>query len=384
MRTAAIALAVSLGLAVSARAEEKTFAFRAGPYLQNPSGAGMTVMWATTAPGTGSLEFGTTKRLGREAKAMNSAPDVCKVRLDGLRPGRRYYYRVTAVGAGGAKVRSELLSFQVFSPRKSRVRVAVFNDLHSRRETFRALAKRVEGFGHDLVFLNGDCWQDPKREQRNTKVLGDLAAYAEGTGAGSRPMVLARGNHEYRGSFSPRMAELFDAPMLDGGRKIGEQKWYFAFTHGPVRFVVLDCGEDFEKRIEIFQPYRKVQGEWLREEVASDAFREAPFRVLVMHMPIYNDSKWYSEPSRKLWEPILKDAKVDLAVCAHDHDPKLLDPRSGKDEGKYPFPVIIGGGPKLNEAVVMMLEATAEELSIRSVKADGKVVHSFTAKARSR
>ncbi len=371
-------------LAGSARGEETRFAFRAGPYLQNPSGGGMTVMWVMTAPATGSLEYGTTRRLGREAKAANSARDICKVRLDGLRPGRRYYYRVTAVAESGEEARSDVLSFQALSPEKSLVRVAVFNDLHSRRETFRALAARIEGFGHDLVFLNGDCWQDPKREQRNTKILGDLAAYTEGTGAGLRPMVLARGNHEYRGSFSPRMSELFDAPMLDGRRKIGEQNWYYAFTHGPVRFVVLDCGEDFEKRIEIFQPYREVQGEWLKREVASDAFREAPFRVLVMHMPICNNSKWYSEPSRKLWDPILKDAEVDLAVCAHDHDPKLLDPRSGRDEGKYPFPVIIGGGPKLNEAVVMTLDATAEELSIRSVKADGKVVHSFTAKARSR
>jgi len=384
MRTASIALTVSLALAGAARAEETGFAFRAGPYLQNPSGAGMTVMWVTTAPGTGSLEFGTTRRLGREAKASNPAPDICKVRLDGLRPGRRYYYRVTAVSGNGEEARSGLLSFQVLSPRKSLVRVAIFNDIHSRRETFHALNARVEGFGHDLVFLNGDCWQDPRREQRNTKVLGDLAAYAEGTGAGSRPMILARGNHEYRGSYSPHMAELFDAPMLDGSRKIGEQKWYFAFTHGPVRFVVLDCGEDFEKRIEVFQPYRKAQGEWLEREVASDAFRKAPFRVLVMHMPIYNESKWYSEPSRKLWGPILKDAEVDLAICAHDHDPKLLDPRAGKDKGKYPFPIIIGGGPKLNQGVVTTLEATATRLLVQSVKADGKVANSFSANARGR
>ncbi|MHC5055272.1 MAG: purple acid phosphatase family protein [Planctomycetota bacterium] len=287
MRSALKVPVALLALAGAARAAETKFAIRAGPYLQNPSGAGMTVMWVTTAPGTGSLEYGTTKRLGSEARASNTAPDICMVRLDGLRPGRRYYYRVTAVSADGDEARSEFLSFKVFSPRKSVVSAVIFNDIHSRRETFRALAARVEGSDRDLVFLNGDCWQDPRREQRDTKVLGDLATYAEGAGAGSRPMVLARGNHEYRGSYSPRMAELFDAPMLDRDRKIGEQKWYFAFTQGPVRFVVLDCGEDFEKRIEVFQPCRKVQGEWLEDEVASDAFRNAPFRVLVMHMPIY-------------------------------------------------------------------------------------------------
>jgi hypothetical protein len=46
--------------------------------------------------------------------------------------------------------------------------------------------------------------------------------------------------------------------------------------------------------------------------------------------------------------------------------------------------VIIGGGPKLNEAVVMTLEATAEKLVVQSMRANDKVVNTFSADARGR
>lgn len=46
---------------------------------------------------------------------------------------------------------------------------------------------------------------------------------------------MGRGNHETRGSFARQLKDYFFYP---------EGNYYTAFTRGPVRFVMMDSGED--------------------------------------------------------------------------------------------------------------------------------------------
>lgn len=80
-------------------AEKADKIFRTKPYLQNPVGNGITVMWETTVPSYCWVEYGTdTTRLER-ARMIVDGQVVCnnklhKIRIDGLQPGQKYYYRV--------------------------------------------------------------------------------------------------------------------------------------------------------------------------------------------------------------------------------------------------------------------------------------------------
>ena len=80
-------------------AEKADKIFRTKPYLQNPVGNGITVMWETTVPSYCWVEYGTdTTRLER-VRMIVDGQVVCnnklhKIRIDGLQPGQKYYYRV--------------------------------------------------------------------------------------------------------------------------------------------------------------------------------------------------------------------------------------------------------------------------------------------------
>jgi hypothetical protein len=174
----------------------------------------------------------------------------------------------------------------------------------------------------------------------------------------------------------------FDVPF---GR---ENRYYFALTQGPVRFVCLDCGEDAEKRLDVFQPCREEELKWIKQEVASDGFKQATYRVLVMHIPLYNENADISPPCHRLWSPTLDKAGFDLCIAGHDHTPRLLPPDTGSaDRGRgNPYPVLIGGGPAMTgreAGTVIVLEANREELQARTVSVNGKTLFEYRTPRRS-
>ena len=80
-------------------AEKENKIFRTKPYLQNPVGNGITVMWETTVPAYCWVEYGTDTTQLKRARTIVDGQVVCnnylhKIRIDGLQPGQKYYYRV--------------------------------------------------------------------------------------------------------------------------------------------------------------------------------------------------------------------------------------------------------------------------------------------------
>ncbi len=69
-----------------------------------------------------------------------------------------------------------------------------------------------------------------------------------------------------------------------------DNKFFFAMTAGPVRFIFLDCGEDKSddhreySALNDFTGYREKQKQWLQQEVKSAAFLEAKYRILIHHI----------------------------------------------------------------------------------------------------
>ncbi len=110
-------------------------------------------------------------------------------------------------------------------------------------------------------------------------------------------------------------------------------QYFYAFNSGPVHFTILDSGEDKPDNNEeysglvAFDPYIDNQTEWLREEIGSNAFQSAQYRIVIVHLPPFGGNNWYREQYlRREWVPLLNEADVDLVLCGHTHRLAWLEP----------------------------------------------------------
>jgi len=93
---------------------------------------------------------------------------------------------------------------------------------------------------------------------------------------------------------------------------------------------VLETGEDKAdchpaySGLTDFAGYRAKEKEWLAQEVRSEAFRSARFRVVFMHMPPFSAQGGTPRNEGQAdcyasFAPLLNQVKVDLLVTAHTH-----------------------------------------------------------------
>ena len=344
------------------------------PYLQNPVDNGMTVMWETTIPAYSWVEYGTdTLNLKRERLIIDGQVEfnesIHKIRLNGLTPGQTYYYRVCSQEILQYKAYSKKFGhtaqsgFYTFTMPKTDTdsfTAIIFNDLHQRTAVFNALLKQIEHMDYDFVVFNGDCIDDPANHAQATRFVKLLT---EGVQGDRIPTLFMRGNHEIRNIYSIGLRKHFD---YVGG------KTYGAFNWGDTRIVMLDCGEDKPDSTYVyydlndFTQLRQEQVGFMQRELASKAFKKADKRILIHHIPLYGCENlcW------NLWEPLLRKAPFDISISAHTH--KFAHHPKGTLNNNYP--VIIGGGNRVENATVMILEKKKGELKIKVLNTEGKVL----------
>lgn len=368
------------------------------PYLQNPTPDGMTVCFLAREITAVSVAWwqGETGAPTVTPAAATPIPNTpwtrWTVRLDGLAPGATYRYQVRHRLAG-AETTTGPFNFTTIDPKAKGVRLAVFNDIHDRRETITALMGHVTPADYDFVIFNGDMFNDPSAADGARRVFELWDFYIRLLDGQRKPILFVRGNHETRGSFREHLRLLFVPPLLTLDQAPADQQWQFELTAGPVHFIFMDTGEDdgpetpvdSYKRPRFWQSYRTRQAAWLRDRVAANAGAGRPWRVFVSHIPLHNPAGWFSLGSRDGWAPSLTRAGVSLMLAGHDHAWKLLP--AGKTfavQGKPGVkdtpacPVLIGGGPSLREGTVILLSADARQLRARLLDANGKTLHDFT------
>ena len=301
-----------------------------GPYLQNVTEEGATVIWGTSGDALSWVEvapdgndhfyaeerpqFFQTK-LGRRTVGK-----LHTVRIRDLQPGTFYRYRVCSkevLEMNPAKVvygttictdvfRHLPFRFKTRSADQDSLALVIVNDIHENSEMLGNLLADVKKGGYDFVFFNGDMVNNMSSEQQ--LINGFLGKSTE-LFASEIPFYFARGNHETRGNFSDHYLDYFPTSTNEP---------YYAFRQGPVFFIVLDGGEDKpDSDIEYygladFDRYRADQVAWLKEVVATEAFRSAPFKVVITHVPPINTT-WHGPLEvKKHFLPVLNEAGVDL------------------------------------------------------------------------
>src|ERR1035437_9722420 len=336
-----------------------------GPFLQAPSETAITVSWATSGKCVSRVEYRpeSSTRWLTNSSAHHGLVDadvtVHNVKLADLEAGTPYRYRVVSREivefkaykvTYGATVASPEYHFTTLDARKPVTSFVVVNDRHEHIAPLAASLAKVDWSNVDLAFLNGDMVNSVRDEPQLYQCVVDPCVQSFAT---RTPLVYVRGNHDTRGGLARR---LLDYCPTDLGR------YYYTLRQGPVLFLVLHSGED--KRDENneyyglvdFEPYLRRQVVWLARQIEEQGFRNAPFRVCVMHIPPARrpDPKFI----RPQWlldnvVPLLNRGRVDLLICGHTHH-YAIQP-AGRDG--LNFPMIIGG----TEAVIRC-DVTAEEM----------------------
>ena len=346
------------------------------PYLQNPGTNEMTVMWLTNVPARSWVEYGTDPDNMIRARAflegeMVANNKINSIRLTGLEPGTKYFYRVVSQEITryssyykefGDTVMSDIKSFTTWSDDKRDFRVIVYNDLHSNMQMFNKLHALVEDKPYDLVIFNGDCFDDVEKEN---DILGRLQTYNARIKSDEVPSIYIRGNHETRGEYS---LYLWDYLGRIGGRS------YSAFSMGDTRFVLLDCGEDKPDDhwvyydMNDFTRHRLDQAEFLEKELKSNEFEKANNRILIHHIPIFGRKPGSFSPCSDLWIPVLEKAPFNVLLNAHTHRYQVIE----KGEDRNNFPVIIGGSSTDPNGTVMVLQKKGDKLRLEVINANGE------------
>jgi hypothetical protein len=390
-----VGLLPNVGLAGAKHKAEESNAFLTDPYLQTLSAQGVTIMWVNSKKSYSWVEInkkGEKPRKVTSAKhGLNQAYNrINKIRISNLTPDTEYEYRVFSKVINefkpykvtfGETIENGPFLFKTPPIKETEVKFVVFNDLHNRPEIIpELLNKFAPDKDYDLVVYNGDSfnWVDGE-----TPILTDLIAPSNKMFSTSLPFVMVQGNHEPRGNFAREMFDYFDYP---------EDRCYYAFTRGPVRFVVMDSGEDKADSdaeysdLVAFDPYREEQAQWLASEIESPAFKKAAFRVVLIHIPPFHGNDWHGlKHCAKLFNPLFNKGKIDLAISGHTHK-YATHPA---DPSSHNYPMVIGGGwgtgpepAKGGTRTIIKVEATEKKLSVRMYIDSGAIVGSFDIAAR--
>lgn len=344
-------------LAAGCAAAQPSVRIAGGPWLQQTTDDGFTVVWRTTidaaawvevAPDDGSHFYAAERpryydtHIGRRRIGK-----LHRVRIDGLEPGRTYRYRLmqqaVLTDEGNRRVvlgegyGSDLLKHAPYpaatnDPQRDSVTFWMVCDLHGRDSVYRLLLDGAERARPDFVCLNGDMLT--QIESPDQLLDGYLRTTGELLGTAGIPIVVARGNHENRGSYAPRFLDYFPTPT-------GET--YYGFRRGPAYFLVLDGGEDKpDSDIRYYglaasDAYRAQEAAWLERTVRSEEFRTAAYRFVLIHMPPDAEGWHGVRETARLFVPILNRAGIDLMLCGHYHRHAYIDDPS-RGAG---FPILI-------------------------------------------
>jgi len=349
-----------------------------GPYLQAPSPTSMTIVWTTNRKCVSKVEYGLSpeKMSNIEASAHHGLIDanttLHKITLGKLRPGTTYYYRVLSTEIlefkpykvrYGRNVKHKE-RFTTLDPDKENFSFCVINDRHDHAPELRQALGSVKWDGVDIVFGLGDVMNDPMSEQQ---IMRNFINPCTEFFAGRIPLVFVRGNHETRGAMARDLMNYFPAESM---------RYYYSFDHGGVHFLLLDGGEDKADSsdeysgLAAFEDYLKQETQWLEQELRNSAFRDARFRVCLLHIPPAvgneeNSAKFIRAPwIRDNWSPMLSKAGIDLMISGHTHRYSELPA-----DGKRTYPIVVGG-----TNTVIRVDVSPERLRLTTFNDDGTVL----------
>ncbi len=271
-----------------------------GPYLQAPGATAMTIMWETSGPVTGRLQYGPTPEYAYRYDEPQAVV-IHQIRLTGLAPETRYHFRVLA--PSDAAQPDERTGTFVTAPESTNpFTFVVYGDSRADPVVHHALADKVleaapAFFVHvgDFVSNGNDTslWEDD--------FFTPAAALLRAT-----PLLPVLGNHENN---ARSYYDFFAPPAAESGSTT--EAWY-SCNYGCAHLIVLDSQQDFSPR--------SAQYAWLLADLASQNAAGAAWRIVALHDPVYSSALHGGNADvQKYLVPAFESYRVNLVLSGHDH-----------------------------------------------------------------
>lgn len=231
----------------------------------------------------------------------------------------------------------EIFSFRPIEKTEN-INIYYIADIHS---CYDEAEKCCSFFGDDLdlLIVNGDYGESDDRA-----AIEALSSFIARVTGGHIPVLVGRGNHDTRGSYSELVPEYIPT---DNG------KTYYRFSVGNIEGVVLDSGEDKVDThpeygtVNYFSLYRADEAKALSALGALDLSR---YRFAVCHIPfnfrMENDIFNIDEEIYTDWTKNLERIGIELMLCGHTHEYALLPPGDENCRIPHEYPVVIGSDKK--------------------------------------
>ena len=355
------------------------------PCLQAPAETTMGVTWCVSGLAKGVVEVADNPEMAN-ARTVKSGGyglvpiDVAalEVRLEGLKPATRYWYRTVTTpftdykniydAKLGEPVVGKVHSFTTLGA-AAKTHFAVMNDTHAQWKAFDLVTKKMKELKPGVILWNGDATNTTQEKETAVQIFLDPPVAAKDYAA-DIPTCFVSGNHDFRGSWISKKEEVMQ-PRHPAERSGAEWdlKWNFAVRMGDVALIGMDTGEDKPDGhpkwfgLANFEPYRKAQAAWLEKALACPDIASAKYKVVFCHIPLYaapdhpdyphdgvkidpHDYAYWSRECHDLWSPMLVKNGVQLVICAHKHKYRF-DPATAE----RPWAQIVGGGCELPKDV---------------------------------
>lgn len=300
----------------AARKNEKLLAYRSPlnqklqfvvkPYLQFGTLDSMTVKCETSQPSKMTVDYGEQQPLHLRA-ACPTAQAIGEIRLGGLKPYTRYFYRVTCQDADGNLARSELYSFQTAPGPDLPWAFGILGDTQRNPEVTRRCAQGLFALRPNFMLHCGDVVDDGFAKQQWVFDLFEpcsiLLAHV--------PAFPVIGNHEKNSHW---YYDYFSLP---------EPEYYYTFTYGNAQFFMIDSNKDCGPGGEQYR--------WLERALAAST---ATWKFTAHHHPCFSSDEddygdhlkgkpgarytWGDSNARQL-VPLYEKYGVDMAFAGHIH-----------------------------------------------------------------
>lgn len=350
------------------------------PCLQNAAETTMCVVWSVNALANGWVEYGRDPALKDARRAVcEGQPGITgfdalaiRVRLQGLEPATRYYYRTVTQKVvyhhnyereAMETVNGSIHSFTTLGA-DAPSHFTVINDTHARWEPFAGVTAKARALRPTVNVWNGDAQNCTERPETLVEIFLDppkSIGYAS-----DLPLLWNNGNHDFRGIWNRWLDRVM---MTRTPSERHSRDWAltrnWAVRVGEIAMVGLDTGEDKPDAHPQFaglvhsEPYRDAQTQWLRDALAREDIKSAPYLVVFCHIPLFDadprqhpgdvvgngggryttDYAHWQKQCHDQWAPLLEAAKTTLVVAAHRHRYRF-DPA----DATRSWPQIVGGG----------------------------------------
>ncbi len=357
------------------------------PMLQNYAEDSMGVAFAVGALANGYVLVGEKPDLSDARKVkcggyrMTELSDkVSQIRLTGLKPSTKYYYRIGAdrihYGGGydmkiiGNEEDPRIYSFTT-AGKGSKAHFCVINDTHVNWRSIERTIGKVISLAPSCVIWNGDASNTQETIESQVKIFLDHQTSHKDY-ASCTPYLFSPGNHDSRGMANRHLEKVW---MYRQPEERSSRDWdlgrNFAVRMGEVALIGLDTAEDKMDTNPLFaglfnsDAYRRAQVDWLKDVLKRKEIAKAPYLVAFCHIPLF-DSDPKSNPGdiapadkdprythdfaiwqrtcARLWGPLLDKARCQLVITAHQHCYRHDTPEPGRS-----WTQLVGGGPQLSK-----------------------------------